>query len=169
MRLIHVVADSKDGLRPAKTRCGRKSADLAASDICARSSVGAVRKAMKSEDGLNQAKLGRASFCTKCVAGLALLLALCSFGCATAGGFARGAYAPEYEPLRSQMGVHLARVLEVAKVDVAELRSLLVAANEREPGTGTGALIQRVMLLIALELATGGELEARPAAPGGSP
>lgn len=95
-----------------------------------------------------------------------LSLLLCLFvvpACATSGGFARGAYALEYEPLRAELGEHLARVVDVAKNDVTAIRDLVRSANAKEPSAGTGALVQRVLLLVALEVATGGQLDVTPA------
>lgn len=90
----------------------------------------------------------------------AILAAAGLTGCRAAGGFADGAYGLEHEPLRQELGVHLARVVDVATVDVARIRELVRDANAAAPGVGTGALVQRVLLLVALEIATAGELES---------
>lgn len=96
----------------------------------------------------------------------ALFCLFLAAACQTAGGFARGAYSPEYEPLRVELADHLARVVDVAKNDVAAIRDLVHLANAKEPSAGTGALVQRVLLLVALEVATGGQLDVAPAPEG---
>ncbi len=92
--------------------------------------------------------------------------------CASVGGFARGAYAPQYVALRDELGGSLGRVVEAAKasgVDVARIRDLVRQANASDPGAGTGALVQRVLILIALETATAGELVTRAVPEGPAP
>lgn len=98
-----------------------------------------------------------------------LALALASACVGGPGGFARGAYAPEYEPLRSDLGDALGRILVAAKEDVPLVRELVREGNAKEPGAGTGALVQRVLLLVALEVATGGALDVKPASPREAP
>ena len=170
-KLLHVYDDTPKGERPEKALCGAPIVppDLAKGELGDRNIVAA--SAFEATKGYYSGpeRVGDpVEWCKRCVQGLALLLAVLLGGCAGgAGGFSRGAYAIEYAPVRASMNDSVAKIVEVAKVDVSNLRELLKATNAKDPGAGTGALVQTILLRVALELATGGELAVKPA--GGTP
>lgn len=154
-----------EGKSAEQLRCGAKrSKNENGRLVCDASRYRETRKALEDPDGGHKL-YGLASFCKPCVKGLALLLAVLLVGCQAAGGFGRGAYGLEHEPLRAAMGQRIDRIIEVAKDDVPELRRLLRDANAKDPGVGTGALVQSILLRVALEVATGGAIDVQPAAP----
>jgi hypothetical protein len=90
-----------------------------------------------------------------------LALALALAGCA-GSGFARGAYAPEREPLRMELRESVERVVAVAAEEVRAIRAAVAQANAEDPQSGTGALTRVMLERVALEVAVGGSLRMEP-------
>jgi hypothetical protein len=84
-------------------------------------------------------------------------------GCASPGGFARGAYSSDYAEERIQLGEHIDRIVGVAKPETQAIVQQVRDLNAKEPGAGTGVLIGAILPRLASEVLVAGTVETVPA------